>query len=80
MTVPQHEREPTILELSKLGKFFHPTIEQTRKGENIQQEADKMLRTKLLEKDLVHALKEDPFLLARIQGLKNLQENPYQWR
>ena len=80
MTVPV-QREPTVLELSnKLGnhKFFGPAIEQTRKEENIKQEADKMLRRKLLEEDLVQALKNDPFLLARIQGLKNLQEN--QWR
>ena len=80
MTVPV-QREPTVLELSnKLRnyKFFGPAIEQTRKEENIKQEADKMLRRKLLEEDLVQALKNDPFLLARIQGLKNLQEN--QWR
>ena len=81
MTLPSSEGEPTVLKLSnKLGnyKFFSQSapIEETRKEPNIGQ-GNNILRRKLLEENLLDAVKHDPFLLARIQGLKNLQHNHY---
>ena len=81
MTQPSSAGEPTVLKLSdKLGnyKFFSqsaPTGE-TRKEPDIGEEND-FLRRKLLGENVLDAVKHDPFLLARIQGLKNLQHNHY---
>ena len=79
MTQPHSEGEPTVLKLSnKLGnyKFFTQSapVEEMRKKSNIGEEKD-FLRRKLLEENVLDAVKHDPFLLARIQGLKNLQHN-----
>ena len=81
MTLPSSEGEPTVLKLSnKLGnyKFFSQSapVEEPRKEPNIGDGND-LLRRKLLEENLLDAVKHDPFLLARIQGLKNLQHNHY---
>ena len=81
MTLQSSGGEPTVLKLSnKLGnyKFFTQSapIEETRKELNIGEEND-FLRRKLLEENVLDAVKQDPFLLARIQGLKNLQHNHY---
>ena len=76
------EKQPTVLKLSnKLGnyKFFSPTLEKTRYETKTDQQ-NNLLRRKLLEENLLDAVKKDPFLLARIQGLKNLQENLYEWK
>ena len=81
MTQPSSAGEPTVLKLSnKLGnyKFFShsaPTGD-TRKEPDIGEEND-FLRRKLLGENVLDAVKHDPFLLARIQGLKNLQHNHY---
>lgn len=80
--MPAHRQQPTVLKSSdKLGhyKFLAPTEDQTWKQEH-SGPADKMLRRKLLEENLIHAVKQDPFLFARIQGLKNLQGNVYDWK
>ena len=81
MRLQSSEGEPTVLKLSnKLGnyKFFTQSapIEETRKEPNIGEEND-FLRRKLLEENVLDAVRHDPFLLARIQGLKNLQQNHY---
>ena len=73
-----------MLKLSnKLGnyKFFAQSapVEETRKESNIAEEND-FLRRKLLEDNVLDAVKHDPFLLARIQGLKNLQHNHSHYR
>ena len=80
--IAEAEKQPTVLKLSnKLGnyKFFSPSLEKTRQ-ETKNDQQNKFLRRKLLEGNLLDAVKKDPFLLARIQGLKNLQENLYEWK
>ena len=81
MTLPSSEGEPTVLKLSnKLGnyKFFSQSAPtEVPRKEPIIDDGNDLLRRKLLEENLLDAVKHDPFLLARIQGLKNLQHNHY---
>ena len=81
MTLPSSEGEPTVLKLSnKLGnyKFFSQSAPtEVPRKEPIIDDGNDLLRRKILEENLLDAVKHDPFLLARIQGLKNLQHNHY---